>query len=756
MVLENILRFLDARASVPAYLGVFHIIWIVLTIATTIALCILWKKEILKKASLVVFIASIILLILGIYKQIVTSFVYDPALQFAYDFDNFPWQFLSMPLVIGLLMGATSGHANKHLSSYFATFGLLAGLWGMFNPNVFVETIGLNVYSMLTYGSIIALAIFVLYSQHVETSIFTFLRAVPVFVMAMSVSVVLNEIGHLIFGNYEFNLFGISRHFESDVPLYSSVHKACLISDGGMSILEYVLCLVLYFTIVTSAALIPLLIAIGIKKLFTTDFDVEYEKSDALALAIKKSEGLDVEDDSPVIFKLKSRKSSKKDNYLRTYFENLHTNFGNNAKGSCGYVATAMVLSYYDTILSDKIVPRQFDKPTISHNEPNLQESPGTRYYQPAFDPSESTYKDYVAQINATKSTHLHEQLLTIGQKVRVVDTPDDKLTTSTEIFGSSSDDMKTVLERYLKTVAGVKKSEYDIHIKSYEKDISDECKKAECDFEKIKEYSNEIREYTIKKIKKGFPVLLGMLNTNGEGHFAVAYDYNSKTDEIYCHMGWLFDGATHARPEFVGVDVKDAGFEKFDIFDSALVLDFDERKLSHAHTNNYEVVIGGALFYYCPDGRYTTCDNMVVEFGDKKKELSIVGVYGKYSKNQLTVPEYIGDVRVANIGNYAFENQEHINQVVLSCNINAIPKKAFEDCESLKTVVIPASVKKIGSEAFGECPNLNSIMYLGTKKQWHSIKKHWAWDRKTGNYRVYCTDGVLIKLHAEGQGELL
>lgn len=32
-----------------------------------------------------------------------------------------------------------------------------------------------------------------------------------------------------------------------------------------------------------------------------------------------------------------------------------------NYKGSCGYVAIGMILSYYDTFLDDSIIPEQYD-----------------------------------------------------------------------------------------------------------------------------------------------------------------------------------------------------------------------------------------------------------------------------------------------------------------------------------------------------------------------------------------------------------
>lgn len=746
-VIQNILKFLDAQATPPKYLGVFHIIWIALTLVATVALCILWKKEVIKKVNKTVLIISAALLILSLYKQIVLSFDYDASVKFIYNWNYFPWHFLSVPLCIGVFAGATSGNINKHFISYLATFGLIAGVWGMFNPNVFVSTVGLNIYSMLCYGSMIAVSIFLFFTQSVRIEIKTFLRALPVFIMVLGIAISFNEIAYVFSPSHQASMFSISRHCPSDVPLYSSVHNAFLASGNAMTIVEYAICILLYIGLVSACALTPLLVMVLAKKLLTTDFDAEYEKDDALALGIRKSEGLDAEDDSQEIFKFKGKVNSKKNTYMQTYFKNLHTNFGNNNKGSCGYVAAAMLLSYYDTALSDKIVPRQFDAPTISHDNPNFKESPGTRFYQPAFDPATVTYKQYVALINRNKNKYLHENLLSLAIDRHLIDVPKDKQTTEFN-FGSTTKDIKHVIERYLKKVAEVKSSEYDIHVK----DNVDEINKAKTP-EKAKEYSNDIREYVIRKVRKGYPVLLIINDNSGEAsHAVIAYEYDKKANKLYCHFGYeevsKWENYTHLTPEECG----------YNTYLAALVLDFDERKLSHTHTDNYEVVIGGALFYYCPDGRYTTCDDLVVEFGKHKQDLSIVGVYNdrKYPRDQLTIPETIGSVRITNLGKYAFENQEHIKRVVISCNIPEIPKKAFEDCEALKTVVIPESVKKFGKEAFGECPALTTIMYLGTKEQWHKIKKHTSWDRKTGMYKVYCVDGILPKIHARGEGELI
>lgn len=759
--LQNILKFLNTQANTPKYLGFYHILWIAIAIAAAVVLCILWKKEIIKNAKKVIFIISLVLLVLGLYRQVVLSFTYDPAIKFAYNWNNFPWHFLSTPLVIGLFVGTTSGKINNHFTSYLATYGLLAGLFGMFQPNVFVSTVGLNIYSMLCYGSMIAIAIFILFSQQVRIEFRTCLKALPVFAMVVGISISLNELAHVFVPHQSISFFSLGRYCTSDAPVYSTLHNVFLRTGGNITTVEYVICILFYFLLVSVVAFIPMALMVGIKKLLSTDFDAEYAKQDALAQGIISSEGID-KGDSPEIFSFTGKVNSSKNTYMKTYFKNLYTNFGNNNKGSCGYVAAAMLLSYYDTALSDKIVPRQFDQPTSSKNEPDLKESPGTKYFfHPEFNPDQMNYKDYVKHVNKTKNDYLHESLLKIAIKKKLVtDSNGNKIENKETFdynFGSNPEQIKQVLDYYFDHVSEIKDSHYSIEIKRITDPANQEIKNPVT--------SADIRNYAIEKVKKGYPVWLGISKSyeEGAGHAVIAYDYDEKLDKLYCHFGWIHDYVTEyhtiqkrnkeiveeiVRAETYTHRTPEDEHEKlgYDLYDCALVLQFNEKKLSHTHTDNYEVAVNGEVFYYCPDGRYTTKDDLIVEFGRGKEVLSIVGVYHKYPNERLVIPEYIGKIEVTNIGKYAFENQEHLKEVVIECPIQTIPKKAFEDCESLRTVSIPGSVEKIGKEAFAECRALTTIIYHGTTEDWYDIDKSSSWDRKTGNYRVHCFDGILFK----------
>lgn len=62
-----------------------------------------------------------------------------------------------------------------------------------------------------------------------------------------------------------------------------------------------------------------------------------------------------------------------------------------------------------------------------------------------------------------------------------------------------------------------------------------------------------------------------------------------------------------------------------------------------------------------------------------------------------------------------------------------------------LKVLNIPKSVKRINQYALYSSV-MHTINYDGTVEEWQSIEKDPAWDKKTIDYTVYCTDGQIAK----------
>lgn len=74
------------------------------------------------------------------------------------------------------------------------------------------------------------------------------------------------------------------------------------------------------------------------------------------------------------------------DSFLAYYFYNLESNYSKNKAGTCGYVATSMMLSYYDNYLNANIIPNNYEarfEGQFSNNSPNFTiggYSPGVKW----------------------------------------------------------------------------------------------------------------------------------------------------------------------------------------------------------------------------------------------------------------------------------------------------------------------------------------------------------------------------------------
>jgi hypothetical protein len=263
--LQDLLRILDSEMRTPEIFGWFHILWLGLTALATFGLC-LWHKKYgtQKHVPKVVFVVSLFAIILEIYKQINYSFSYTGGIDFDYTWYAFPFQFCSTPMYVGLLVGIIrKGKVHDALCAYLATFSIFAGTCVMLYPgDVFIDTIGINIQTMICHGSMVVLGIYLLVSGYVKLEHKTILKAMCVFAIAVALAAVMNEIAHFSGLEETFNMFFVSRYFESTLPVYGAVHNA----------VPFPLNLVIYILGFTLASYIILLIAMGIHKIFVSGY----------------------------------------------------------------------------------------------------------------------------------------------------------------------------------------------------------------------------------------------------------------------------------------------------------------------------------------------------------------------------------------------------------------------------------------------------------------------------------------------------
>ena len=255
---ENILRILNVKMPIPTLYGWFHILCLALTVAVTVALC-RWGKK--WNPRRVVLITAVIVAVLEVYKQINFSFSYENGIQFDYQWYAFPFQFCSTPMYIGLLAGLTKkGKLHEAANAYLATYAVFAGVCVMLYPStVFVDTIGINIQTMICHGSMIVIGVYLLYSGYVKVEHKTVLKAIPVFAICVAIACALNETAYRtgLLQRETFDMFFISPYGTPSLPVYSLVQ----------GVVPFPWCLVIYVAAFTLAAYLMLLVALGAKSI---------------------------------------------------------------------------------------------------------------------------------------------------------------------------------------------------------------------------------------------------------------------------------------------------------------------------------------------------------------------------------------------------------------------------------------------------------------------------------------------------------
>lgn len=143
--------------------------------------------------------------------------------------------------------------------------------------------------------------------------------------------------------------------------------------------------------------------------------------------------------------------------------------------------------------------------------------------------------------------------------------------------------------------------------------------------------------------------------------------------------------------------------------------------------------VINDNVFIGCSSLTSVTIPNSVTSIGESAfRDCS--------SLTSITIPD-----KVTEISGSTFSGCSSLTSITIPDGVTDIRNSAFSSCSKLTSVTIPVSVKFIGSSAFGNCSSLTSITFNGTMEQWETITKYY-WNKNTGNYTVYCTNGNLRK----------
>lgn len=278
--------------------------------------------------------------------------------------------------------------------------------------------------------------------------------------------------------------------------------------------------------------------------------------------------------------------STSYDNFLKSYFENLTENFAENVLGTCGYVAMEMLLMYYNTFLNDNIVPSQYEYFTPTHfQDMSLYvDSPGSLndlslvddYLDMDYTTINCTnyYNDYIIyHINDS----LHAKLCSIAYNHGI----------NTFLgfinFGTEQNDLYNILNYYFLDEIGLSSSDYTLPRAVWYNTTIDQ---------------NNCKDYIMDLIDDGYPVIVGLENPSNPNasHYAIAYDYDSTTNKIFCNYGYHDNGSLDNNH-------RDYTIDNYYISDT-IYINFTNKH--HSHSYQYKILDSMNIVHsFCYDSPY-------------------------------------------------------------------------------------------------------------------------------------------------------
>lgn len=262
----------------PTNYGWFHLLCMAVIILSTVLLCI-WFKDasdtVFRKIALICWL---IMVVFEVYKQIVFTFsVEENVFIKDYDWSAFPYQLCSTPLyILPFVAFIKNQKINDFFASYISTFALFGGIVVFFYPNdVFNNPyLGIHIQTMVHHGLQVVTGVFFAVHNRKRLNFTYFLKAIPVFLVLLSIACILNEsvLSALQNSGIEdsFNMFYISRYFENHLPLLSTVYQS----------VDWIIFLLAYTFGFIVASFIVYSIIIGIIKLVNKLLLISSEKQD--------------------------------------------------------------------------------------------------------------------------------------------------------------------------------------------------------------------------------------------------------------------------------------------------------------------------------------------------------------------------------------------------------------------------------------------------------------------------------------------
>ncbi len=214
-------------------------------------------------------------------------------------------------------------------------------------------------------------------------------------------------------------------------------------------------------------------------------------------------------------------------NFMENYFFKLN-DFGYNLVGTCSYVATSMLMSYYDSYWNDNIIPEQYESSATFSSYTNsipVNKSAGAISDKNELSNDISyrianfgnyTYSDYLYFINNKYSNYHHLKLIYEHNILQpwLAGSPDSIIINSN--YTPVQTDIEGLNFYQICSLVNSNLSNYGT----------------------VKYFTSNVKNQIINLLQNNIPVILG-IGSNLGGHVVVAYKYDNSTNKIYVHSGY-------------------------------------------------------------------------------------------------------------------------------------------------------------------------------------------------------------------------
>lgn len=230
--------------------------------------------------------------------------------------------------------------------------------------------------------------------------------------------------------------------------------------------------------------------------------------------------------------------------------------------------------------------------------------------------------------------------------------------------------------------------------------------------------------------------------------------------DSVKIISGSAFEGCESLETVFIGSGVEKIGREIFRNCKNILSITVDENNLyfksidGSLYDKNVTYLIQYAIkksdtHFIVPDGVERIADFAFAYCSSLQKvilpdSVYIIGFCAFGECDGLT--EIVSLNNIKSIGDGIFMQCSGLTSVEIPQGVNRLKSNMFAGCDSLTMISIPDSVISIDGYALHNTEKLAVIKYSGTIDQWKNIEKSYGWDSMSGEYTVYCTDGIITK----------